>query len=80
MINSHPITPPPELVQAFLRSNPFTPAEMTYEQFIATRFARWGADQQLEACCKWLNDEMGTLEAGDLRAAMRLKPPTTLQP
>ena len=54
MTEKHPITPPPELVQAFLRSNPFTPAEMTYEQFIATRFARWGADQELEACCQAL--------------------------
>ena len=54
MTDNHPITPPPELVQAFLRSNPFTPAEMTYEQFIATRFARWGADMELEACCQAL--------------------------
>jgi hypothetical protein len=75
-MKEHPITPPPELVQAFLRSNPSTPAEMTYEQFIATRFARWGADQELEACCSWA-DATGWYGAGDmLRAARRPKPPS----
>lgn len=54
MTDQHPITPPPELVQAFLRSNSSTPAGLTYEQFIATRFARWGADQELLACGDYL--------------------------
>jgi hypothetical protein len=77
--DSSPITPPPELVQAFLRSNPFTPAEMTYEQFIATRFARWGADQELEACCEWLHWQNLATHADlipSLRAARRPKPPS----
>jgi hypothetical protein len=72
----HPITPPPELVQAFLRSNPFTPAEMTYEQFIATRFARWGSDQELEACCEWLSDYLPISHIHRFRAARRPKPPS----
>ena len=78
MTQEHPIIPSPELVQAFLRSNPFTPAEMTYEQFIATRFARWGADQELEACCEWLNREVGTGwgHGTKLRAHRRPKPPS----
>ena len=78
MTQEHPITPPPELVQAFLRSNPFTPAEMTYEQFIATRFARWGADQELEACCECIERLAHGTDAilADLRAARRPKPPS----
>ena len=78
MTDNHPITPPPELVQAFLRSNPFTSAEMTYEQFIATHFARWGADQELEACCEWLDGGFGDVGnfPATLRAARRPKPPS----
>ena len=86
MTQEHPITPPPELVQAFLRSNPFTPAEVTYEQFIATRFARWGADMELEACCQVLFDRYDipscippkfAEEMRDwLRSARRPKPPS----
>ena len=75
MTQEHPITPPPELVQAFLRSNPSTPAEMTYEQFIATRFARWGADQELEACCALM--ELSDIHARDfLQSARRPKRPS----
>ena len=76
-----PITPPPELVQCFLRSNPDTPDGMTYEQFIATRFARWGADTELEACVKYFHEydsswgENSELITG-LRAARRPKPPS----
>ena len=83
MKTEHPITPPPELVQAFLRSNPFTPAEMTYEQFIATRFARWGADQELEACCEEMKSipsplgiPFGEMASNALLAARRPKPPS----
>ena len=73
MTQEHPITPPPELVQAFLRSNSSTPAEMTYEQFIATRFARWGADQELEACCADVRTGLGPNEADWLRSVRRPK-------
>jgi len=76
MTQEHPITPPPELVQAFLRSNPSTPAEMTYEQFIATRFARWGADQELEACKEWVSWRHSRHESDELLFARRPKPPS----
>ena len=75
-MTDHPITPPPELVQCFLRSNPDTPDGMTYEQFIATRFARWGADQELLACCEWLDNEIGAVDPDDLRAERRPKSPS----
>lgn len=38
--------------------------------------ARWGADQELDACCSWA-DATGWCGAGDtLRAARRPKPPS----
>ena len=40
--------------------------------WIATQAARWGADQELEACCA-LMDDWG-LDEADLRAARRPKP------
>jgi hypothetical protein len=53
---------------------------MTYEQFIATRFAQWGADQELDACCEWLTcgGLLPRLPAltESLRAARRPKPPS----
>jgi len=76
-MTDHPITPSPELVQAFLRSNPFTPAEMTYEQFIATYFARWGADMELEACEKyWMTHGISPEGVVRMREHRRPKPPS----
>ena len=41
-------------------------------QHITTQAARWGADQELEACCEWTQSYA---ECGDsLRAARRPKP------
>ena len=51
MINE--LTPPPELVQKWARYQGFESPEVLWSQ-IATQAARWGADQELEACCKWL--------------------------
>ena len=72
-MTNHPIIPPPELVQCFLRSNPVTPTGMTYEQFIATRFAQWGADQELDACDEWLFQDGYDVTSARLRAARRPK-------
>jgi hypothetical protein len=71
------ITPPPELVQwwATWRN---AKDEKSFWQRIATEAAQWGADQELEACCKWLQCEAGDsateFVAGDLRSARRPKP------
>jgi hypothetical protein len=75
MTDQHPITPPPELIREWCaHSN----KHETYDQFwchIATQAARWGADQELEACCKWLVCNYNYPEAGNpVRAARR--PPT----
>jgi hypothetical protein len=43
---------------------------------MADKAAQWGADQELEACCEYLQSEIGPLEAAHFRAAMRPKPPS----
>jgi len=56
----HPITPPPELVrkwlEEWLEAGP-EGGQFGISRYIATQAARWGADQELEACCKWLASE-----------------------
>ncbi len=69
--NNHPITPPPELVKKWhdeIRTNGI------YEEDIATKAARWGADMELKACCEWIEGEIGAIDPSDLRAARRPKP------
>ncbi len=78
MTDNHPITPPPELlkqwVHEFYGGVPITPGEASV--YIATQAARWGADQELEACCQW-QDTFNYQNAGNLlRAARRPKPPS----
>ncbi len=73
-------TPPLELVQqwghdANLSGVPHNDEHWAYEQHIATRAAQWGADQELEACCKVL--EVSDRNAREfLYAARRPKPPS----
>ena len=80
----HPITPPPELVEQWrnlpeyvsqLRTMSTVTITTEKLQHIATQAARWGADQELEACCEWL-DSKGSPNASRLRAARRPKPPS----
>jgi len=68
----YPITPPPELVRQWLTEE--------YDRGLtadhtATRAAQWGADQELEACCEWLDREGWSGESRQLRTARRPKPP-----
>jgi hypothetical protein len=67
------ITPPPELVQQWddEGTEMFRPE---YQLHLAARAAQWGADQELEACCEWLENQPQWME--DLRAARRPKPPS----
>jgi hypothetical protein len=59
----HPITPPPKLVSEWA-------AESLATQHLCTQAARWGADQELEACCEYIGG------GACLRAARRTKPPS----
>ena len=73
-MTQHPITPPPELVQQWcLHSNKHETADQFWRH-IATKAARWGADQELEACCV-LMDKWG-LDGEDLVECRRPKPPS----
>ena len=58
MTEQHPITPPPELVEQWIQSTRLNDCIGTYpenyEYLVATQAARWGADQQLLACGKYL--------------------------
>jgi hypothetical protein len=78
-----PITPPPELVQQWeaehFRNCGWVDASgdtSGIRKAIATQAARWGADQELEACCEWLDKEIGPVDSCDLRADRRPKPPS----
>ncbi len=55
MTQEHPITPPPELVKQWAISSPIQHSDelWVYELFIARQASRWGADQELEACCEF---------------------------
>lgn len=82
MTEQHPITPPPELLQQWAIDYWGNPGESIGEgeKYIATQAARWGADQELEACCEWLDFYAAASEARDLRAARRPQaPPETVE-
>ena len=80
MTNQHPITPPPDLVQQWLSTyfgTTVTGEVSGVELALATQAARWGADQELEACCEWLVRNYNYPEAGNpLRNTRRPKPPS----
>ena len=72
---TNPITPPPELVQQWQDESPETQIA-DHIQYLATRAAQWGADQELEACVNWLIENQNPRWAHVLRAARRPKPPS----
>jgi hypothetical protein len=69
MINQHPITPPRELLDKWNNLS-----LSTQEIFVIV--AQWGADQELEACCEWLDYNCPSVGAHHLRAVRRPKPPS----
>ena len=86
MTNNHPIAPSSELIRQWKEAPEFSALSpcvivtttTTKLQDIAIQAARWGSDQELEACCEWLNCELGTGwgHGTKLRAARRPKPPS----
>ena len=52
MTEQHPFTPPPELVQQWYNECP--EANEASLPYVAIQAARWGADQELLACGKYL--------------------------
>ena len=81
MNTKHPITPPEELVEEWGRTVliDYSDTHWGYEQILCAMAARWGADQELEACCEWFSaDAVSEVidVVSDLRAARRPKPPS----
>jgi hypothetical protein len=72
MTDQHPITPPLELVMQW--DAEAASANMPDRVYIATQAARWGADQELEACASWVRDDDDLDTAVSLRAARRPLP------
>ena len=89
MTQEHTITPPPELVEQWMAEiwHEGTPVRVAASDLhVATQAARWGSDQELEACCQVLYARydipncIAPRMAEDmrewLRAARRPKPPS----
>jgi hypothetical protein len=85
MINQqHPITLPSEKLRRQWQSEcPFVVISVQREDWMIDRAAQWGADQELEACCEWLDIPNNRSDRGDgwlmpgrLRRARRPKPPS----
>lgn len=74
-MTNHPITPPPEHLKIW-EDQHFDEGE-NYDVMLIQAYQA-GADAELEACCEWLNCELGTGwgHGTKLRAARRPKPPT----
>jgi hypothetical protein len=73
-MTDHPITPPSELLQLWFEQH------HDYDKGInelLIEAAQYGADQELEACIEWLEQNQGRWEIpASLRAARRSKPPS----
>ena len=66
-----------ELIDAW--ANKYTEQEHTPRwviRHVAVEAAQWGADQELEACCAWLDERTVLNGSTALRIARRPKPPT----
>jgi hypothetical protein len=80
MTPDHPVTPPPELVEQW--NEEWLRAKVKHDNlgtYIATQAARWGSDQELEACCLWMErnfDDWDNRFSDELRTARRPKPPS----
>jgi len=74
-MTQHPITPPPELVQQWLKERTLLESQPLAHTYLATRAAQWGADQELEACCEWVTERTDSY-GFKLRAARRPKNPS----
>ena len=80
MLDQHPITPPPELVEDWSRFAYTIPGvdACGMAKYIATQASQWGADMELEACCEWVSpfSHDDCRYEDKLRAARRPKPPS----
>lgn len=77
MSQQHPITPPPDLVYRLRDDAPYGNLDggTKRELHLIDAAYRAGADQELEACCKWL-PKLPPWSGNDLRKHRRPKPPS----
>ena len=78
---THPITPPPELVEQLASTSARKYRDggthIDYERELVIQAARWGADQELEAVREYLcSMPGGEVMAEEIRVVRRPKPPT----
>jgi hypothetical protein len=80
MTNQHPITPPAELVRQWDMEGHHQDY-CTVTEYVTSKTAQWGADQELEACCEWVDWKWSGIKSRELRAARRPapKPPETIE-
>jgi hypothetical protein len=65
MTDQHPITPPPELVAQWFFSAKAMPVDVDqWVTDVATQAARWGANQELDACCEDIFEIIAGIYAG----------------
>jgi hypothetical protein len=71
MTTQHPITPPPELIQQWWDG---THGAFYEFEAVATQAARWGADQELDACINYVDTHVSGNRARAMREIRRPKP------
>ena len=82
MTNQHPITPPPELIRQWsLESEDEHQPTVAYSMvgLLATKAARWGAEQEMHAICDWLDNGVAGHLIHPLLCARRPTPPMLKQ-
>ncbi len=73
-MSNHPITPPPKLVEDwFFIWECSDDEETSFAQFVIPLAAQWGADQELAACCDWVDWHWAGTKSRQLRATRRPK-------
>ena len=75
----HPVKVPQDLAERlWFESGDIPPQCNTFRAHVfAQKIADWAADQELEACCEWIEARGYSRVAADgLRSARRPKPPT----
>ena len=76
MTDRHPITPPPELVAQWVEYAGLVGINERQLVHLATQAARWGGDQELEACLAEVSFFSSRALAGKIRDIRRPKPPS----
>jgi hypothetical protein len=77
MTNQHPITPPPELIEDWIEIAKAEPWKSPPNpNVLCTLASQWGADQELDACCNYFNNDLRKSLAVELLNVRRPKPPS----